>query len=109
MLSCCCAANLHEPCATYDHLILAVHLYSQEIGAQLGLQDDEINELKADFDAMDTDKSGSVDVAEAKASLTKERNGKAPTEEEVQAMMAQFDQNGDAKVTFSEYAAVLCA
>jgi Ca2+-binding EF-hand superfamily protein len=81
----------------------------QEIGAQLGLQDDEINELKADFDEMDTDKSGSVDVAEAKASLTKERNGKAPTDDEVQAMMAQFDQNGDAKVTFAEYAAVLCA
>jgi len=81
----------------------------QEIGAQLGLQDDEINELKADFDEMDADKSGSVDVAEAKASLTKERNGKAPTDDEVQAMMAQFDQNGDAKVTFAEYAAVLCA
>jgi|TARA_B110000196_G_C20460132_1_gene348918 Ca2+-binding EF-hand superfamily protein len=84
-------------------------LHSQEIGVQLGLQDDEINELKADFDEMDTDKSGSVDVSEAKASLTKERNGKAPTEEEVQAMMAQFDQNGDGKVTFAEYAAVLCA
>lgn len=84
-------------------------MHSQEIGVQLGLQDDEINELKADFDEMDTDKSGSVDVSEAKASLTKERNGKAPTEEEVQAMMAQFDQNGDGKVTFAEYAAVLCA
>jgi Ca2+-binding EF-hand superfamily protein len=84
-------------------------LHSQEIGVQLGLQDDEINELKADFDEMDTDKSGSVDVSEAKASLTKERNGKAPTEQEVQAMMAQFDQNGDGKVTFAEYAAVLCA
>ena len=58
---------------------------------------------------MDADKSGSVDVAEAKASLTKERNGKAPTDDEVQAMLAQFDQNGDAKVTFAEYAAVLCA
>ena len=58
---------------------------------------------------MDIDKSGSVDITEAKTSLTKERNGKAPTEEEVQAMMAQFDQNGDAKVTFAEYAAVLCA
>ena len=76
---------------------------------QLGLQDDEINELKADFDEMDTDKSGSVDVSEAKASLTKARNGKVRTEEEVQAMMAQFDQNGDGKVTFAEYAAVLCA
>ena len=65
--------------------------------------------MKADFDEMDADKSGSVDVAEAKASLTKERNGKAPTDDEVQAMMAQFDQNGDAKVTFAEYAAVLCA
>ena len=89
--------------------MLTVHWHPQEIAAKLGLQDDEINELKADFDEMDTDKSGSIDVAEAKASLTKERNGKAPTDEEVQAMMAQFDQNGDAKVTFAEYAAVLCA
>ena len=81
----------------------------QEIAAQLGLQDDEIAELKADFDEMDTDGSGTVDVAEVRGSLAKERNGKAPTEEEVLAMIAQFDQNGDGKVTFAEYAAVLCA
>ena len=100
--------TLHEPVLP----IVAgftVNVNSQEIGAQLGLQDDEINEMKADFDEMDTDKSGSVDVTEAKASLTKERHGKKPTEEEVQAMIAQFDQNGDVKVTFAEYAAVLCA
>ena len=81
----------------------------QEIAAQLGLQDDEIAELKTDFDEMDTDGSGTVDVAEVRSSLAKERNGKAPTEEEVQTMLSQFDQNGDGKVTFAEYAAVLCA
>ena len=60
----------------------------QEIAAQLGLRDDEIAEMKADFDAMDTDGSGAVDAEEVRANLAKERNGKAPTEEEVTPIRA---------------------
>ena len=75
--------------------------------AKLNLSDEEYAELKADFDEIDTNKSGSVDVTEVRTLLTKERNGTAPTEAEVEEMMASFDKDADGQVTLVEYLAAL--
>ena len=75
--------------------------------AKLNLSDEEYAELKADFDEIDTNKSGSVDISEVRTLLTKERNGTAPTEAEVEEMMASFDKDADGQVTLVEYLAAL--
>ena len=75
--------------------------------AKLNLSDEEYAELKADFDEIDTNKSGSVDISEVRTLLTKERNGTAPTEEEVEEMMRSFDKDADGQVTLVEYLAAL--
>ena len=58
---------------------------------------------------MDADKSGAVDLDEVKASLAKERGGKAPSEDDVKGMMTMLDGDGDGKVTFHEYVAALAS
>jgi Ca2+-binding EF-hand superfamily protein len=75
--------------------------------AKLKLSDEEYAELKADFDEIDTNKSGSVDISEVRTLLTKERNGTAPTEAEVEEMMGSFDKDADGQVTLVEYLAAL--
>ena len=49
--------------------------YGTVSSKQQSLSDEEMQELKADFDEIDVDKSGSVDVAECRALLQKERGG----------------------------------
>ena len=75
--------------------------------AKLRLSDEEYAELKADFDEIDTNKSGTVDISEVRTLLTKERNGTAPTEAEVEEMMSSFDKDADGQITLAEYLAAL--
>jgi hypothetical protein len=75
----------------------------------LGLAADEYDELKRDFDEMDCDKNGAVDMKEVKVSLTKERGGKTPSEDDVKGMMKLLDQDDDGKVTFIEYVTALAS
>ena len=75
--------------------------------AKLRLSDEEYAELKADFNEIDTNKSGTVDISEVRTLLTKERNGTAPTEAEVEEMMSSFDKDADGQITLAEYLAAL--
>lgn len=94
--------------------------------AKLRLSDEEYAELKADFDEIDTDKSGAVDISEVRTLLAKERNKTAVTwtgdgqpaghtasehlnhtEAEVEKMMRSFDKDADGQITLAEYLAAL--
>ena len=80
-----------------------------EVCSTLGLAPEEYDEMRADFDAMDADRSGVVDKSEIAESLKKERGGQAPSAEDVAGMLAMLDMDGDGKVTFIEYVTALAS
>ena len=64
-------------------------------------------QLKEQFDAMDTDGSGSVDSKEMKAFAAK--MGIEASDEDVAKEMAQLDVNKDGKITFDEVCRVVAS
>lgn len=56
------------------------------------------------FASFDTDGSGELDVAEVRQILTRSGGGAALTDEEVNALIAEFDSNGDGVLQYNEFA-----
>ena len=68
------------------------------------LPEEDYDEVKADFDSMDDDKSGDLSFDEVKKHVAAD-GGIA--EHEVKDLMKQYDLDGDGKVTFLEYLQVM--
>lgn len=62
----------------------------------------EIRELKASFDAMDKDKSGSISVSEIRQ-VMKETGFTDITDEQIKAIIAEADPNGNGTIEFMEF------
>lgn len=60
--------------------------------------------IRAAFDVFDTDKNGALSVAELKKVLTRPGGGSALTDEEVRAIISEFDANDDGEMQFEEFA-----
>merc|ERR1719446_303701 len=71
------------------------------------LYQEEHDEFKFDFDASDADGDGCISSDEIRGML-KLQLEREPTEQEVQAIMAEFDANQDSKISFQEYMDVMC-
>jgi len=67
----------------------------------------EFDVYKGDFDSVDSDGDGFLDIEEVKKMLTKQLE-REPTEGECQAFIKGFDRNKDGKVSFEEYMTRLC-
>merc|ERR1712216_1063615 len=74
---------------------------------KVALTKEELAEFKSEFNEVDTDQSGSIDVDEVRQ-LLKIQLDRDPSQDEVEAMLHAFDQNQDGKVTFEEYMSTLC-
>lgn len=74
-----------------------------------GLMAEEYDEIVANFDAIDTDKSGFLDFKEIVQMVMLE-SGVSEEEAGAHAMaqMAMMDKDGDEKITFNEYIEALC-
>eukprot|EP00586_Coscinodiscus_wailesii_P000931 CAMPEP_0172480746 /NCGR_PEP_ID=MMETSP1066-20121228/6151_1 /TAXON_ID=671091 /ORGANISM="Coscinodiscus wailesii, Strain CCMP2513" /LENGTH=162 /DNA_ID=CAMNT_0013242377 /DNA_START=272 /DNA_END=760 /DNA_ORIENTATION=- len=62
------------------------------------------------FDAVDADKSGSIDKSELKALLTKLYEGEGmtpPTDDEVAEYVKELDKSGDGSIDFGEFASFM--
>ena len=57
---------------------------------------------RQDFDQFDADDSGFLEFSEV-PHLLKQQLGKAPTEEEINKLLSEFDTNGDNRLDFNEY------
>jgi len=71
------------------------------------LYKEEIAEFKHDFDEIDTDKDGFISGDEVRAML-KLQLERDPTEDEVTAMLTEFDIDKDGKITWDEYMTTIC-
>lgn len=60
--------------------------------------------IKAAFDVFDTDRSGSLSAAELKQVLTRPGGGMPLSLDEVQAIIEEFDTDGDGELQFEEFA-----
>ena len=60
--------------------------------------------IKAAFDVFDTDRSGSLSAAELKQVLTRPGGGSPLSLDEVQAIIEEFDTDGDGELQFEEFA-----
>jgi len=102
-------AKLQQPYPKRPVPSLSASAGKDEVCSTLGLAPEEYDEMRADFDAMDADRSGVVDKSEIVESLKKERGGQAPSAEDVDGMLAMLDMDGDGKVTFVEYVTALAS
>lgn len=71
------------------------------------LYKEEIAEFRADFDKNDTDHDGFLVGSEIRPML-KDQLEREPTDEEVNAMMTEFDIDKDGKITWDEYMTTIC-
>jgi len=62
------------------------------------------SEMKAAFDAFDTDGSGALSVDELKAVMTISGGDDPLSEEEINSLIAAFDDNGDGELQYEEFA-----
>mmetsp|Transcript_75455 Transcript_75455/g.125809 ORF Transcript_75455/g.125809 Transcript_75455/m.125809 type:complete len:308 (-) Transcript_75455:216-1139(-) len=83
-------------------------MLKQKSMSKFGIESNEYDEMRRDFNEMDVDQDGRVSIEEVRQALTKERDGNAPSEKELASVMAGFDVNKDGKVTFNEYVAAMC-
>ena len=72
-----------------------------------GLQLEDFRQLKADFESIDTDGSGTLEYTEVSDLLAQERGYAEPAD--VMATMAMFDTNGENQVSLEEYVSTLVA
>jgi Ca2+-binding EF-hand superfamily protein len=59
------------------------------------------SDLKSQFDAYDTDKSGAITIDELRSMYT--RTGTPLSEEAIQYLMSKYDKNKDGKISFNEF------
>jgi len=79
---------------------------SKELEVEIfGMEVTDIEKLKAIFQAIDTDGSGSLDEKELRLAL--ERAGKKPTFDLVSALMKKYDTDGNGTMEFNEYQGML--
>mmetsp|Transcript_14815 Transcript_14815/g.27799 ORF Transcript_14815/g.27799 Transcript_14815/m.27799 type:complete len:164 (+) Transcript_14815:73-564(+) len=71
------------------------------------LTDEQRSMLKAAFDDIDTNSSGSIEAGELKAVLTK--MSVALSEDQIEAVFKRADVNKDGKLSFEEYEKLVCA
>jgi len=71
------------------------------------LYKEEIAEFRLDFDATDIDKDGKIGGAELKPMLQLQLE-REPTDDEVAAMLKEFDINEDGFISFDEYMNCMC-
>ena len=64
------------------------------------LTPEDYDECRADFDAMDADKSGSLSFDEVNAAIQKDGG---VSDEDATKLMKQYDLDGDGTVTIKEY------
>jgi len=62
------------------------------------------SEMKAAFHSFDTDGSGALSVDELKAVMTQSGGDDPLSEEEINRLIAQFDDNGDGELQYEEFA-----
>lgn len=62
--------------------------------------------VRAAFDLFDLDGSGAISCDELKSFLTKPGDGRQLNDEEVRAIIAEYDTNGDGLLQFEEFAAL---
>ena len=75
---------------------------------ELELTEEEMDELKSDFDQVDTDRNGILLRGEVKTMLTSENCGIEPSNSQLDQMMAYLDCIlVDGEITFEEYATAL--
>merc|ERR1712070_584961 len=67
----------------------------------LGLSDVDVECFKATFDAFDVDGGGSIDAAELKGLLN--AFGVTPTDEELETMIHEVDEDGSGEIEFEEF------
>jgi len=67
--------------------------------------DTKLERIKRAFDLFDTDGNGSLSNEELRAVLTRPGGGSPLTEEDVAALIAEFDVNGDGELQIDEFAA----
>jgi len=77
--------------------------------AKKGLMSEEFDEMAADFDEMDADGSGYLEMEEIVKIVMKQTG---VSEEEAKghatSQLAMMDVDGDGKITFNEYLDALC-
>ena len=69
------------------------------------LDEEQIIELKGVFEMFDFDGSGAIDAKELKQVM--QNLGMNPTEEEVQRMMEDADEDGSGEIEFQEFAILM--
>ncbi|KAK3253138.1 hypothetical protein CYMTET_37595 [Cymbomonas tetramitiformis] len=69
------------------------------------LTDEEVKEFKEVFDLVDKDKGGTISASEVKELMG--LLGMHPTQEEVEAMVAEIDIDGNGEVDFEEFLQVM--
>ena len=76
------------------------------MGNQTPEQEEKLkNDVRADFDKVDTDKSGMIEYNEFRTLFQKVANklvGKDANEDDIQKTFNKFDKNGDGKISFDE-------
>ena len=79
------------------------HLEDPEL--RLLLDEEQITELKGVFEMFDVDQSGAIDVKELKQVM--QNLGMNPTDEEVQRMMQEADEDDSGAIDFIEFAKLM--
>lgn len=70
---------------------------------ELEFTEDDIMEIKHDFDSIDADGDGCITKEETRELLVRERKGGTVSEEEVDNAMSMYDVDHNGQVSFDEY------
>merc|ERR1712139_609129 len=75
--------------------------------AKHGLTEDQVAEIKEEFDIFDTDGSGSIDTNELKVAM--KALGMDAKSEEIRKLINDIDSDGDGTIDFDEFLAMMTA